>query len=352
MHKDVSGGVFSTILNRSATIPESDANASIVLWKSWAWVHLEDGSAGIALQRLLSIPDGIPRDNIETSAASILRVRQYLSSKRDIFLSPAKAHHAVTYVECLALLEYLTGSSPTEPQSNAQGNITGAISVINSFSDSLISRSLSRSPSHELLLQSAARLLFNHCRIGPFRPALLREHLTAYLSHFPSNTIFLSIYTWNESRLRIDNRVRTLFLSSTLAPGNDTLTSRFFAIRYEIAHGTIHSARAAFEHAVSSPAAKSSPALWRFYIYYCFWTERFREKIAREVWQRAVRACPWAKQLYLIRFDEMSGMGSFGELRSLWRVMGEKELRVHVDLEDVFEEKEEVDREGRREIAN
>lgn len=62
--------------------------------------------------------------------------------------------------------------------------------------------------------------------------------------------------------------------------------------------------------------------------------------LTKDIWYRALRACPWAKDLYVIGFEILGEDASieFGELRSTWRVMGEKELRVHVDLEDEFED--------------
>jgi hypothetical protein len=234
------------------------------------------------------------------------------------------------------LLGYLTGDSGNETKSTAQGDISSALDICTSFSEILVSREFTHSVSHELLLQSATRLLMHHASIGPFRPALIQEHLTRFLNFFPQNTMFLSLYTWNESRLRIDNRVRNILLSTVLTPENDTLTSRLFAIRYEIQHGTIHSVRSAFEHALSSPACKSSAGLWRFYIFYYLETSQFRSQ-AKDIWYRAIKACPWAKELYLIGFEKMCNMLPFVELKSIWRIMGEKDLRVHVDLQESFE---------------
>jgi len=235
------------------------------------------------------------------------------------------------------LLDYLTTSSDKETKSTAQGDISSALGTCTSFSHIFISRDLTHSTSHELFLQSAARLLVHHARIGPFRPALIREHLNRFLNLFPQNTIFLSLYTWNESRLRIDNRVRNILLSTILTPENDTLTSRLFAIQYEIKHGTIHSVRSAFEHALSSPSSKSSAGLWRFYIIYCLETSQFRAQ-AKDIWYRAIRACPWAKELYLIGFESMSNILPFSELKNIWKIMVEKDLRVHIDLEERFED--------------
>lgn len=72
------------------------------------------------------------------------------------------------------------------------------------------------------------------------------------------------------------------------------------------------------------------------------------KNLVKEVWYRALRACPWSKELYILGFellgdnDEGEGGGGGGgemelrELRSAWRVMTEKELRVHVDIEEEF----------------
>jgi hypothetical protein len=137
-----------------------------------------------------------------------------------------------------------------------------------------------------------------------------------------------------------------MLLSTVLTPENDTLTSRLFAIRYEIQHGTIYSVRSAFENTLCSPACKSSAGLWRFYILYCLETPQFRSQ-AKDIWYRAIRACLWAKELYMIGFEKMSDLLPFSELKSIWRIMGEKDLRVHVDLEERFEDIGELEKTAR-----
>jgi hypothetical protein len=343
-NRDAASGVFSAALGMSKSIPESDSKDSILLWKSWIWGCLEDGNKDLSLRYLLSIADASPNPSVEVTPAVLLKTRQHLSSNRDYLLSSADTRHAIIYAECLALLEYLSSTSSAEPQSSAQGDITSALSIFAAFSQTLSDRHLTHITSHELLLQSATRLLYHHARIGPFRPAFLRQHLTHFISLFPQNTIFLSLYAWNESRLRIDNRVRSILISTVLTPENDTLASRLFAIHYEIKHGTIHSVHSTFEHALAAPFAKFSAGLWKLYILYCLETPHFRQQ-AKEVWFRAIRACPWAKELYVFGFERMSGMVPFSELKGTWRVMGEKELRVHVDLEEKFEDLRELEME-------
>lgn len=40
----------------------------------------------------------------------------------------------------------------------------------------------------------------------------------------------------------------------------------------------------------------------------------------------------------------MGDLVDFAEMKGTWKVMGEKELRVHVDLEDSFEDIAELDK--------
>ncbi|TVY42146.1 Protein NRDE2-like protein [Lachnellula subtilissima] len=342
---DVADGVFSAALNMSKSMPESEKRGSILLWTSWIWASLEERDKSSALQHLLCMADGAINTTIEVSPTALIKIKQHLISNRDYLLSAGDTRYATMYGECLAMFEYLTANSSQEPQSELQGDIATALACYEKISNTLTNRNLSQSPSHELLLQSAARLLYHHARVGPFRPVLLRERLSHFIILFPQNTMFLSLYTWNESRLRIDNRVRNILLSTVLTPQNDVLTSRLFAIYYEIGYGTIHSVRSTFENAVNSPVSKSSAGLWKFYILYCLETQQFRSK-AKDIWYRALRACPWAKELYITGFEKMGDLASFDELKGTWRVMGEKELRVHVDLEDNFDEIQELENTG------
>jgi hypothetical protein len=101
--------------------------------------------------------------------------------------------------------------------------------------------------------------------------------------------------------------------------------------------GNVHSTRAAFENAVSSPACSAHPGLWRLYILFCTRTKEFKKQ-ATDVFYRAMRACPWAKKLFMMAFTELKHSLQFDELRAVYRVIQEKELRIHVDLEDRLEE--------------
>ncbi|KAK2630270.1 hypothetical protein QTJ16_001090 [Diplocarpon rosae] len=335
-NKDIASGVFTAALNMSCSTPNSEPSPdAIILWRNWAWLCLSDCDNASALAHLLSIPSGKPDPTTKLTPTLLLKAQHHLISTRDYLFSSNSFSQASLFTDCLALLSYLTASPTTEPQSPNQGSIVPALDCYTTYSETLQKR---QQPAlQELLLQSAARLLVHHTRVGPFRPALLRTHLTSSLSHFPQNTVFLSLYTWTEARLRVDNRVRAILQTRILSPENDTLSSRLFAIKYELQHGTVHSAKAAFEHAVAAPSSKGSAGLWRSYVMFCWQTREFRA-LVKEVWYRALRACPWAKELFICGLERPVEGLEWEEMHGTWRVMGEKELRVHVDLEDRFEE--------------
>ncbi|KAI0995421.1 hypothetical protein K3495_g12758 [Podosphaera aphanis] len=334
-NKEAAENVFTVALNMGKSFSKTEQNdLSIMLWKSWIWAYLEEKNGLAALKLLVCIPDGVPNPSIEISPTLIVRARQYLITNRGFFIT-SDASLAVMFTECLAILEYLSNSPDQGLASGDQRNITSSMEIFLSVSTILLQRHQERS--HEVLLQSASRLLYCHSQSGPYRPACIREHLTNFLRHFPKNTVFLSLYRWNESRLRIDNRVRNILLNTILTPENDTLTSRLFAIQHEIITGTPHSVKAAFEHSVTSPATQLSACLWRMYILYCLQTPNLRSQ-AQIIWHRALRACPWSKELYVTGFEKIGALANFSQSKSTWMVMEEKELRVHVDLHDVFAE--------------
>lgn len=227
----------------------------------------------------------------------------------------------------------------------------------------------------ELLHQSRARFIHYHVRTSTlYKPSYIRTLLTESISLFPHNTMFLSLFAWNESRFRIEERVRDTIRDITTHPvtGNESgntddlltaqvpVTSHLFSIYTELsrpvhAGSTIHSARAAFEKAITGPdtsstlqspsTARSNLTLWKLYILFELSHHDIRR--AKDVFYRGMRACPWSKELVMLAFSHLradllgerrdEGMG-FDELRRVYNVLVEKELRIHVDIEDLLDE--------------
>ncbi|KAK3950662.1 NRDE-2, necessary for RNA interference-domain-containing protein [Pseudoneurospora amorphoporcata] len=345
------------------------------------------------------------------SPALLLKARAHFSTKRDYSLSSHQLEPALQYAESFALLEYLSPNSTENSRSTkfpSQGNFTSALANIQSFATQL--HSLGHKTLHERVLQTAARLLYHHVTHGPYKPSTLRQHLHNFIRLFPHNTLFLSLLAWAEqSTLRINDPVRSILReslslssSSTIKDTTDSspedshaevivpipIPTHRFVIEYELLSGaglrqpgtaTIHSTKAAFEAAVSDPlACKYNVDIWIGYIR--FLAQVYLDAISlsspgsssssntgtresgkkktdaqtasalkalKDVFYRAIAACPWSKRLYMEAFSATGLVNelSSGELRAVVGTMVAKGLRVHVDFEGFgrkWKEKEEV----------
>lgn len=158
--------------------------------------------------------------------------------------------------------------------------------------------------------------------------------MAAFLGFFPDNTMFLTLFAWKETRLSIDDRVRALLNETILTKQHDSPTSRAFAIRHEMRSGNAHSTRAAFEHALEEDCRKHNVGLWISYIRYCRTTKELRPK-TKEAFYRALQRVPWAKEVFLEAFgDALVRDLDSAELRSVYRTLYDKGLRVHVEMDE------------------
>ena len=336
----------------SKKLDEINSRDSILLWRTWAWELLCSGKAKEALTWLLmyggegalskSQPKGLVEDQ-HIKPALILRASRALAATRDHSISIKTPRHAVLAIECLVLIDYLKSS---QSLSAAATSFTSNIEI--SFG-----QNPEKTPELELLHQSLARLLYHHAtHTRQVKPSDIRSLLSESMKHFPHNTIFLSLYAWNEARFRLDDRVRSV-VREILLSGNKSSTQRngrrdnvvlhFFAIHHESNRsttfgGNASTIRATFERAVSDEDSAHCAGIWRWYFLY----EYYQGDMAttKNVFWRAIKACPWVKELYMLAFEYLSGQGGFRdeELRSIYELMTEKELRIHISLEDVFDE--------------
>ncbi|KAK0711637.1 NRDE-2, necessary for RNA interference-domain-containing protein [Lasiosphaeris hirsuta] len=327
------GGVSEKVLSSATSQSLSSAYTdSQLLWNTWTWIHLESGQKHMALARLCSSVDGKFEDLV-VSPALLLKARSHFSSTRDYALSSQQLELAIHYAESQALFEYLAAEGGTEPASATQGNITAALESIRAFTNELISANRAQSIHHERLLQTAARLLYHHATHGSYRPVYLRTELHTLTTHVPRNTLFLTLLAWAEqATFLLNDPVRTALQTTALATSHDCLGTRRFAILYEARAGTVHAARAAFEAALESDACRGSIEVWVAYLRFCTLGKGRRElgaKVGREVFYRAVAACPWSREIYL---EGMKGLGG-EEFRGVGGLMGVRGVRVRVDLE-------------------
>lgn len=106
-----------------------------------------------------------------------------------------------------------------------------------------------------------------------------------------------------------------------------------FAIRYELQVGNVHSVKAAFEAAVESEFFRGNPLLWLYYIRFCHNWKELKSK-AKDIFYRAIAACPGSKKLYMEAFTTLVKDMSSSELKAVFSTVSSKGLRVHVDLDD------------------
>ncbi|KAI1742130.1 DUF1740-domain-containing protein [Xylaria scruposa] len=342
-HERQNGAAARNVLSAALGLSSIPAHDRVRLHIGAAWLELDDGDLVKAILQLCrSVEDG-PKssaqapDPTEATPSQILKAKQFLVTNRDYKISSGDISQAVIYAEGVVLLDYLTQRSEKETSSLAQGDIWSAIQRITQFSSDLVSRDQQHNPSHEIFLQSCARLLYYHASHGSFRPGLLRDQLTQYLAYFPSNTIFLSLFAWREERLSINDRVRSLLQDHVLTRKNEAISSHVFAIAHELRTGNAHSARAAFERALSSTVCAHHVGLWIAYVRFCHARKELRARFAKAVFYRAVQACPWSKDVFMEAFGTLVREMDSAELKSVYSTMCEKGLRVHVDMDEFVE---------------
>ncbi|RAL03855.1 uncharacterized protein BO80DRAFT_272916 [Aspergillus ibericus CBS 121593] len=371
--------VWATSLSMSKTFTDRDRVDSVILWQTWIWELLETRNVAHASYLLSCIPQNsvdfkdFPDASSQPSFSptNLLKIQSYLSEAQQIGLANDKANIFIACTDCLAILSYLSHSQDLNKALEAYSSALARLASLPDQSKPFTAFTT------ELLHQSRARFLYYHIRTSNvYKPSHIRALLSESISLFRHNTIFLSLFAWNESRFRIEERVRdtirditTTTTSSypdplTSTPTQIPITTHLFSIYTELnrpiyAGSTLHSVRAAFEKAIgdttspststSTSTAHSSITLWKLYI--LFELSRNEIKRAKDVFYRGMRACPWSKELIMLAFTHLradlispresrkgeEGMG-FDELRHVYNVLVEKGLRVHLDIEMELDE--------------
>ncbi|KAL1837480.1 hypothetical protein VTJ49DRAFT_3741 [Mycothermus thermophilus] len=384
--------VSHKVLSSATSLPCPPAERQL-LWNTWAWIGLEAGQKDAALSRLCMSVDNDDKENAGATGVSpvlLLKARTQLATARDYSLSSQQLEAAVRYAESAMLLEYLSPEAGDEhPASAMQGNITAALASVDRFSKDLESRGFSGSLHHERFLQAAARLIYYHATHGPYQPSHLQSHLTTFARLFPRNAIFPTLLRfWSSGpAARLNDPVRALFQEQlqqhhpiqNQPPTQRRLTikdrfaTRVLAILHELHAGTAHSVRTAFEAALRShddndedgmsSAAAASPELWASYLRFMCRQQQQKPhnrpraaeattatKQLRDLFYRAVGACPWSKEVHMLALAEpaLRAVLSETELRAVGESIVARGLRVHVEVGEFVErwerEKEEEER--------
>ncbi|KAE8147489.1 NRDE-2, necessary for RNA interference-domain-containing protein [Aspergillus avenaceus] len=353
----------------SKAFSESDKIDAVLLWNTCVWEALELGNLDQASHILTSMSQNghslnPPQDTPQStfSPTNLLKIHNQLSSNQETALATRRIPTFTTSTDTLALTAYLSHSrdlpKALQPYNHALHRLTNLPTTPQTKQF--------QQTTTEVLHQARARLIHYHARTSTlYKPSQIRTLLQESITLSPHNTIFLSLFSWNESRFRIEERVRDTIKSLTTQP-TLPVTTHLFSIftelnRPTIAGSTAHSVRAAFEKAIGDhdihathttlSTARSNLTLWKLYI--LFELSQLDIRRAKEVFYRGMRACPWSKDLVMLAFSHLradvveerypvasrrgDGMG-FLELRNVYNVLVEKELRIHVEIEEELDE--------------
>ncbi|KAF9639139.1 protein of unknown function DUF1740 [Lasiodiplodia theobromae] len=332
--------VFSMAIGMSNQLPAEARKHIILLWRSWIWEALRTDDLRSARHRLSSIGDAKPEpkarstddDDDKFHPATVLKVRNTLVEGRDHSISVGDTVLAVYYAECLALFTYIQEGS----------NIEAALSTFLEMSSLLQARGHLHSAANEIAHQLQCQLLSYHSkRVKLFKPVITRSVVHESITLFPNNTKFLAMYAANEARFRVDDRVRAIMHDVVLQQNEQSIVGWLFAIYSELKRGenlggTTHAVRAAFEKAIDSESGKKSSALWSSYVLYLVSTAD--RAAAKRVFFRGLLHLPYSKAYLMLAFAHLVDDLDFKELRSVYNTLQEKELRVHVEIEEEIED--------------
>ncbi|GAA5887659.1 hypothetical protein JCM5296_004450 [Sporobolomyces johnsonii] len=334
--------VYCTALGMYRSFAPQDQIDAPLLWRAWAEMEWEEGNAVLALKILSAATNSEQVDlaslakvdpDVRPPPAQILRARQYYTTQLEAAFQPhatqaiLRNRNHVAYSS--ALFEYLTrGLDP-------------AVDVLERHLFRLDCAGACGSAEHEEAFMLYSKLLYRHMAVGGgYRPAQLRELLERAIKEFKNNTLFLSLFYHNELRMKIQNRVRKTLEEYVLREKDATSGGWLFAIFAELhldaRSQNVWAVRNLFDRAIDNPRTRSSASLWVLYI--DFEVRNGELQRAKSLIYRALRECPWCKELYLRPFSPaLRSVYRTRELRDFHHLLLEKGLRIRIELDPFLE---------------
>ncbi|KAI9892723.1 MAG: hypothetical protein M1814_001143 [Vezdaea aestivalis] len=341
--------VFEAVLGVASS--KTELNSSGVLVQSWVEELLLLGDYRAAAERISIYFSGASAELMASiqakvsstvpscfsaSASSTVSFLLYAvesqSTDSSQVQSLAPIDEIVAHASLALYREYLTPTSSSP-------NLAKALEAFTTISKLFASES-TLEPFHQTL----ALLLHHHIQSQPsYKPSTIRSALSYSSNLFPQNPLFQSLLALHSNSFedRLRDAVQSALASEGLTPfqPKSGLITSTFTIHRELtrpvpSHTAVH---AAFERALHADVgpARRSVGVWVAYVRLLM-NERVATR-TREVFFRALRAVPWAKRVYMLAF-EMGEVLDRREMEGVWRLMGDKQLRLRVDLEDVLED--------------
>lgn len=375
---DAAEKVWSTALSFSKTLPESEQQRRILLWRCWIWTLMDRQNIRRARNVIIHLGHTLPDfdtapgdlERLQSLDASTqLRLRRYFQENIARYIDLHNFELVVHHTDVLALSNYVGSTDPSLWSIAATYQET--FEKLNQLPDGVPRVIL------ELLHQSSARLMHFHATSYPYRPRDMAELLNPLLSQYPDNTILLRLKQYHSSPL---DRLRSILPTiSQLHPSHlphsrpphpsllsetetETPIQALHSIQTELNRSTesgrtTHTVRSAFRRALSS---STNPSLWLSYLE---WESHLFErpllsnddqkqrssttthhqavKILDTTYHAALRACPWSRTLHLAAFTHpiirralLCRSGDESEilsttLKEIYECMQERGLRIY-----------------------
>ncbi|CAG8441268.1 17395_t:CDS:10 [Dentiscutata heterogama] len=305
--------VYLGAITQYRTFPEQYRFVAPLLHRSFAEMEIEQGRQKTAINILINLTeeqgtiDSISESDVPIT--KLLKARKYYAQQIARITTPStsqiETRNSLHYCVCYALLECLSQ------------NLQQASKV---FEDTL----------HYLEIRNDN---VNFVSVSDNEPGkLLQEVLSRALRIFPNNTIFLSLYFHEEVRGRIPHGLNSILNEALQKKPSYILWTT--AIYMELHHQQpcdINRVRTTFDKALMCSTTRSSIALWILYIN--FEIKNGEMSKAKTIYYRAIRECPWSKDLYMVAFKKLHAQFSSDELEELMNVFFEKEIRIRVPIE-------------------
>lgn len=354
--------VWSTSLSMRASSKDPKdpkEEVTFTVWRDWVWSYMTQKLFQRARSLLTMIPDGhvsLPdlRDAESSPVISAqIKADRFIVLELESCLADKRVHDLVALTDLLAFYRYL----------NADCKLDAALQVYSYYLSAIERIAAERKLDVlEIIHERRAELLHAHATTfgKSFRPNQLMNLIRESIQKFPNNFLLL----WKQHRLGqqagLLDRLRELDLSvrgqKDLGHEEFSVASVCLSVSIELERpsysgSTNHSIRAAFQRATGRGSNGTYCLnLWKAYI---LWELSVAEvsydvpkKASRraktpatnvkEVFRAALQACPWAKEIYMMPFQEDSLNSVFDEdeLKQLYHSMIERGLRIRFDISD------------------
>lgn len=193
--------VYLTALEAFKSVKDSRMGLESV-YMSLAELEMLLGNREGSISILISCIDNIWDGYFTASPLRILRAKQEYTTQITHLLESKFYENSLEcsyYILCRIYnslaLEYL-----------ASENISSVLKQIKNYSEHIQGSFL------EKLYELECKFLYHYAisSSGGYKPGLIRESLEELIELFPGNTIFLTMYGWNERRSNFENRVRRI----------------------------------------------------------------------------------------------------------------------------------------------